>query len=102
LYVFSGLRPSIISGPFPFKANPLNGTTNGYSRPARNSFSNVNGVTNGHFNHDGKMDNLEKEVEKLKTELETSRLEIKRLQEREQELADRYGILKYQYFGKSC
>jgi hypothetical protein len=24
------------------------------------------------------------------------------LQEREQELADRYGILKYQYFGKSC
>lgn len=62
----------------------------------------MNGVTNGHFNHDGKMDNLEKEVEKLKTELETSRLEIKRLQEREQELADRYGILKYQYFGKSC
>jgi len=49
------------------------------------------------------MDNLEKEVEKLKTELETSRLEIKRLQEREQELADRYGILKYQYFvEKKC
>ncbi|CAG2227314.1 unnamed protein product [Mytilus edulis] len=87
-----GLRPSIISGPFPFNSKSLNGTTNGYSRPIRHSFSHVNGhsLTNGHsHHHDNKMENLEKEVENLKLELETSRQEIKILQEHEQELTDR-------------
>ncbi|VDI74525.1 Hypothetical predicted protein [Mytilus galloprovincialis] len=92
----NGLRPSIISGPFPFNSKSLNGTTNGYSRPIRHSFSHVNGhsLTNGHsHHHDNKMENLEKEVENLKLELETSRQEIKRLQEHEQELTDSFHFV---------
>lgn len=105
LEIIVGLRPSIISGPFPFNSKSLNGTTNGYSRPIRHSFSHVNGhsLTNGHsHHHDNKMENLEKEVENLKLELETSRQEIKILQEHEQELTDRYidkmfKIMRYLY-----
>ena len=100
IFCFTGLRPSIISGPFPFNSEP-NGTKNGVSKPnIRHSFSYVNGHNtfllngiNGHSEKDGKLENLEKEIEKLKTELEESRLEVKRLQEREQELTDRYCLL---------
>lgn len=91
----SGLRPSIISGPFPFPET--NGTKNGVSKPnIRHSFSYVNGHNtfllhdvNGHSEKDSKVENLEKEIEKLRSELDESRAEVKRLQEREHELTDR-------------
>ncbi|XP_069140413.1 uncharacterized protein [Argopecten irradians] len=101
----TGLRPSIISGPFPVKPD-LNGIRNGHANLVPHSLQyTVIPVLNGDTNHTSsnsdhvvingnhepdrhklEIERLEREVDHLRIELQNSTGLIERLQEREREL----------------
>ncbi|OWF41479.1 uncharacterized protein LOC110462275 [Mizuhopecten yessoensis] len=104
----TGLRPSIISGPFPVKPDQ-NGIRNGHANLVPHSLQyTVIPVLNGETNHTAsnsdhvvtngrhesdqqklEIERLEREVDHLRTELQNSNEIIERLQEREVELNTR-------------
>lgn len=90
-FLFIGLRPSLISGPF-----PLNGLTNGHGTVGPHSFSSMStlSLANGHSDNSVAMDALEQEVQKLQFELKQSQDLVKQLKEREMQLVERYNELR--------
>lgn len=94
-----GLRPSIISGPFPCKPEtaPSNGLINGHATVVPSSLSSLTSVflTNGSRHSNGHLDaveKLEQEVNNLKAELQKSQEAVEKLQDREKQLLDRYTL----------
>ena len=96
MFAFTGLRPSIISGPFPCKpeAAPPNGLANGHATVVPSSLSSLTSVflTNGsrHSNgHTETVEKLEHEIQNLKAELLKSQEAVMKLKEREKQLQER-------------
>lgn len=96
MFAFTGLRPSIISGPFPCKpeAAPPNGLANGHATVVPSSLSSLTSVflTNGsrHSNgHTETVEKLEHEIQNLKAELLKSQEAVRKLKEREKQLQER-------------
>ena len=96
MFAFTGLRPSIISGPFPCKpeAAPPNGLANGHAKVVLSSLSSLTSVflTNGsrHSNgHTETVEKLEHEIQNLKAELLKSQEAVRKLKEREKQLQER-------------
>lgn len=68
-----------------------NGITNGYSLVSSHSlYCSTIPVMNGHSEKSASMEVLELEVQRLHLELEKSEEDVRKLQEREKELTERY------------
>lgn len=107
MFAFTGLRPSIISGPFPCKpeAAPPNGLANGHATVVPSSLSSLTSVflTNGsrHSNgHTETVEKLEHEIQNLKAELLKSQEAVRKLKEREKQLQERFEmpLMNAKYF----
>lgn len=101
----NGLRPSIISGPFPCKPEtaPSNGLVNGHATVVPSSLSSLTSVflTNGSRHSNGYSDTVEKleqEVNNLKVELQKSQEAVKKLQDREKQLQERLSTEAHSLF----
>ncbi|KAK3094616.1 hypothetical protein FSP39_004077 [Pinctada imbricata] len=93
-YKGNGIRPSLISGPFPCQPQKFrSGTVNGHSnRPVIVSHSLTPRslpLTNGNHQPTTSMEQLEEELSSLRSELQRSKEEIRKMKEREQDLLKR-------------
>ncbi|XP_048746568.1 uncharacterized protein LOC125659071 isoform X1 [Ostrea edulis] len=101
----NGLRPSIISGPFPCKpvTAPSNGLMNGHATVVPSNLSSLTSVflTNGSRYSNGHTETIEKlkeEVHTLRSELQKSQEAIKNLQEREKQLQEKLSTEPHSSF----